>query len=533
MKHIMVDRNSVGRIGGCMEFIKHEIHNCAWKVKNTMQFTIDDTINVPDSLMDMERLILVKGNVVIEDTEAMTDRFQVKGNLHYQILYSGDKEGNAFDSLVGKVPFVEYINADGTKEGDYIEVHAALNDLTVTMLHSRKISLKSLIGLDYQVKENEDFQAITEIENAVNTEVLDGTISMMSLQMQKKELLQIREQVEIPSNKPNIYQVIWKSVSVSGIMIKPADGYLMVSGNLKIFLIYTAEDENMPIQYFTMEIPFEQRVDEDQCSADMISGSFLGLDQSHITVIADESGEDRLLDIMADFTLEVKLYGDETLQLVQDAYSSDKELTPLWREFNIQHLLVRNCAKAKIAEVVDMPKQQSILQICNVEGSVSIDDTERTARGILVEGVVGTQITYLSKNDGASIASATFDIPFSYEIEVDGMKDDITYSIVPFFDQIVAMLLNESQIEIKAEISLEVLAFSNEAARAVLDIEETLIDMEKKNSLPGLIGYIVKPEDTLWSVAKKYYTTVERIKQMNDLENDRIKSGDKLVILKE
>lgn len=516
-----------------MELIKREIRNCAWKVKNTMQFTIDDTINVPDSLMDMERLILVKGNVVVEDTEAMTDRFQVKGSLHYQILYCADKDGNAFDSLVGKVPFVEYINADGTKEGDYIEVHASLNDLTVTMLHSRKISLKSLVGLDYQVKENETFDAVTNIENASEIELLSGSIAMMSLQHQNKEEMQIREQVEIPANKPNIYQVIWKSVSMSGVQVKPADGYMMVSGNLKIFLIYTAEDENMPIQYFTMEIPFEHRMQEAHSVEEMISGSILGLNQYHITVIPDENGEDRLLDIVADFALEVKLYGEETLQLVKDAYSPHMEMYPKWREFNIQHLLVRNCAKTKITDVVDMPKNQSILQICNVEGSVSIDDTERTSKGIMVEGVVGTQITYLSKNDGGSLASATFDIPFSYEIEVDGMREDITYSIVPFFDQITAMLLNENQMEIKAEISLEVLAFSNELARAVLEVDVTPMDEQKKKSLPGMIGYIVKPQDTLWSVAKKYYTTVDCVRQMNDLEKEDVQPGDKLVIVKE
>jgi hypothetical protein len=498
-----------------------------------MQFTIDDTINIPDSLMDMERLILVKGNVVIEDTEAMTDRFQVKGSLNYQILYCADKEGSVFDSLVGKVPFVEYINADGTKEGDYIEVHASLNDLTVTMLHSRKISLKSLVSLDYQVKENESFQAVTGIENAAGTEVLGGNISMMSLQLQKKEMLQVREQVEIPANKPNIYQVIWKSVSVSRIQIRPVDGYMLVSGNLNVFLIYTAEDENMPIQYFTMEIPFEQRVPEDISTEDMISGSFLALNQYHITVVQDESGEDRLLDIVADFTLEMKLYGDESLQLVMDAYSPDVELNPQWREFNVQHLLVRNCAKAKISDVVDMPKQQSVLQICNVEGSVSIDETQRTARGIMVEGVIGTQITYLSKTDGGSLASVTFDIPFSHEIEVDGMKEDITYSIVPFFDQIAAMLLNENQMEIKAEISLEVLAFSNEKSKAVLNVEMSQIDMDRKKDMPSVIGYVVKPEDTLWGVAKKYYTTIDCIRQINGLENDSIHVGDRLLIVKE
>lgn len=516
-----------------MEFIKREIRNYTWKVKNAMQFTIDDTINVPENLLDMERLVLVKGNVVIDETQAMVDRFQIKGNLNYQILYSADKEGDAFDSLSGKVPFVEYINADGTGETDYIEVHASLNDLTVTMLHSRKISLKALIGIDYQVKENENFEAITDIEDREGTEVLNGSLSMMSLQLQKQETMQVEEQVEIPANKPNIYQVIWKSMAVTRIQIKPADGYLMASGNLSVFLVYTAEEEGMPLQYFTMEVPFEQKIEEPDSSEDMISGSFLSLDQYHITVVPDENGEDRLIDIAAEFRVEIKLYGNEEMQLVRDAYSTDVEINPEWKNFSVQHLLIRNCAKTKVSDTVTMPKQQPVLQICNVEGSVSIDETERSPKGILVEGVVGTQITYLNKEEDGALCSVTFDIPFSYEIEVAGMKEEVTYSIVPFLDQITAMQLSESQIEIKAEVSLEVLAFTNEQARAVLSMEVKPINMERKKSLPGVIGYIVKKDDTLWSIAKNYYTTVNRIKEMNELDSDVIGAGDKLVILKE
>lgn len=516
-----------------MEFIKREIRNYTWKVKNAMQFTIDDTINVPENLLDMERLVLVKGNVVIDEMQTMVDRFQIKGNLNYQILYSGSKDENVFDSLNGKVPFVEYINADGTGENDYIEVHASLNDLTVTMLHSRKISLKALIGIDYQVKENENFDAITDIEDRGETEVLNGSLSMMSLQLQKQETAQVEEQVEIPANKPNIYQVIWKSIAVTRIQIKPADGYLMASGNLSVFLVYTAEEEGMPLQYFTMEVPFEQKIEESTSSEDMISGSFLSLDQYHITVVPDENGEDRLIDLAAEFTIEIKLYGNEEMQLVRDAYSTEMEINPECKKFAVQHLLVRNCAKTKVSDTVTMPKHQSVLQICNVEGSVSIDETERSPKGILVEGVVGTQITYLNKEENGALSSITFDIPFSYEIEVPGMKEEVTYSIVPFLDQINAMQLSESQMEIKAEVSLEVLAFTNEEARAVLSMEVVPINMERKKSLPGVIGYIVKKEDTLWSIAKNYYTTVKRIKEINDLDSDMIGVGDKLVLLKE
>lgn len=307
----------------------------------------------------------------------------------------------------------------------------------------------------------------------------------------------------------------------------------MASGTLNVFLIYTAEEESMPIQYFTMEVPFEQKIEEEISNEDMISGSFLTLNQYHISVVPDENGEDRLIDIAAEFMVELKLYGNEEMQLVRDAYSKDMEISPKWRNFTIQHLLLRNCAKTKVSETITMPKQQSILQICNVEGSVSIEETERTAKGILVEGVLGIQITYMNKEENGALSSATFDVPFSYEIELAGMREDITYSIVPLIEQITAMQLNATQVEMKAEVSLEVLAFTNEQARAVLDMEIAPINQERKKSLPGIIGYIVKKDDTLWSIAKNYYTTVDRLKQINELENDVVSVGKRLVILKE
>lgn len=516
-----------------MEFNKKEIENYVWKTKNIMQFTIDDAINIPENLLDVERLVLVKGNVVVEETQAMVDRFLVKGMLHYQILYSGNKESSVFDSLDGKVPFVEYINADGTKETDYIEVHACLNDLTVTMLHSRKINLKALIGLDYQVKERERFEAVCEVSGEDGTEILSRQYSMMCMKLQEVKKTEVSETVEIPANKPDIYQVIWKSLSVTGIQMKSADGYVMASGTLNLFLIYTAEDEEMPIQYFTVEVPFEQRIEAPMANEDMISGSVLSLDQYHITVMQDERGHDRIIELTAAFTAELKLYGAEELQLVRDAYSTQVEITPQYRNFVLQHLLIRNCAKTKVSDVLTMPKQQTVLQICNVEGSVSIDETQSTAKGILVEGVVGTQITYMNKEEGGMLSSVNFDIPFSYEIEVPGMGEGVAYSIMPFLDQIQAMQMGENEIEVKAEVSLEVLAFTNERARAVLDLQVQPVDQKRKRELPSVTGYVVKKEDTLWSIAKNYYTTIDKIKAYNELETDTLEPGERLVILKD
>lgn len=516
-----------------MEFVKEAIENDTWKAKNTMQFTIDDAINIPENLLDMERLILVKGNVAIDETKAMTDRFQVKGTLYFQILYGADKEGNLFEQLSGKVPFVEYVNADNTKEMDSIEVRTGLNDLTITMLHSRKVSVKALIGLDYQVKEREHFEAVCQVTGEDSVEILSENYSMMCLKMQKTEKMQVTEAIDIPANKPDIYQVVWKSMAVTGVQMKPEDGCVNVTGMLNVFLIYRAEEDGMPIQYFTLEVPFEQRIQAEDVNGDMISGSFLTLEQYHITVVSDDKGHDRLLQLEAAFTLELKMYGKEQLQLVKDAYSTQMEIVPDYRDFTLQHLLVRNCAKTRISDTMTMSKQQTILQICNVEGSVSVEDTQATAKGIMVEGVVGTQITYLNRAENGKVSSINVDIPFSYEIEVPGMGEGVSYSIMPFLDSITAIRMGDDKMEVKGEVSLEVLAFTNEQARAVTDITVHPVDKEKKWKMPGITGYIVKQNDTLWSIAKAYYTTVNQLQKLNELETDEIRAGERLIILKE
>ena len=47
-----------------------------------------------------------------------------------------------------------------------------------------------------------------------------------------------------------------------------------------------------------------------------------------------------------------------------------------------------------------------------------------------------------------------------------------------------------------------------------------------------MIGYTVKPEDTLWSIAKNYFTTVEKLKELNHLKTDEVSPGEKLLIMK-
>ena len=66
------------------------------------------------------------------------------------------------------------------------------------------------------------------------------------------------------------------------------------------------------------------------------------------------------------------------------------------------------------------------------------------------------------------------------------------------------------------------------------DVMDSLgrLDQEKIRNMPGITVYIMKPGDTLWNIAKKFYTTVEEIIQMNNLDGDEVSSGTPLLLVK-
>ena len=43
----------------------------------------------------------------------------------------------------------------------------------------------------------------------------------------------------------------------------------------------------------------------------------------------------------------------------------------------------------------------------------------------------------------------------------------------------------------------------------------------------------MKQGDDLWSLAKRYYTTMDGIMELNELSSKELKEGDKLLIFKE
>ena len=126
-----------------MDLIKKQIHMNQWKGNVTTQITLDDDFIVPDTMDDMEQVMLHTGEVQIESLKNQGDKAAVKGRLEFQVLYR--KERGGLQTLGGTIPFEETVNTPGLEEKDYIGLTWMLEDLNAVMIHSRSWACRRLL----------------------------------------------------------------------------------------------------------------------------------------------------------------------------------------------------------------------------------------------------------------------------------------------------------------------------------------------------------------------------------------------------
>lgn len=139
---------------------------------------------------------------------------------------------------------------------------------------------------------------------------------------------------------------------------------------------------------------------------------------------------------------------------------------------------------------------------------------------------------YIVSDDEMPFYSMETMIPFTHLIEAPGISQDCTYHLRADLEQLSTTMIDSDEIEVKIIINLNALVLKGIKTGIIRGIEERELDREKLSSMPGIVGYQVQPGDTLWDIAKKFYTTIDTITQLNHLEDREIRPRDTLILMK-
>lgn len=516
-----------------MELIKKNLHQVCTKSEAETQITFDEDFNVPDTKPDVGRMIQKKGEISISDIQVSEGRAKLAGTLDFHLLYVSDGPSGKIYSLDGSLVLDEGINLDGVNAGDKICLRWEMEDLSIHMINSRKLGVRALVTFRAYVEELQDIQIPMEPKEPEGISVKREEIPVLELAVHKRDNLRIKKELTLASNKPNIHTVLWKDIQVRGLDIRVTDKKLDIRGELFVFVLYAGDDEDHPLQYLEQALPWQQEMECGGCTADMIPNIEVVMQQSGLEIAPDADGEERVLQLDAVLELDMKLYKESTCSVLEDVYTPGKKFALFTENRNLESLLVKNFSKCRVNDRVTVPEPSGkILQICHSEGKIKIDSSRITEEGIRVEGIVELRVLYIIGDDEMPFYAMETAVPFAHVVEAPGIDSRCRYHLRSDIEQLSTTMLDSSDIEVKIVINLNAIVMREHAMEIVTEIQEEPLDMEEVRSMPGIVCYLVQEGDTLWDIAKRFFTTVDEICALNDLKGGQVRPMDSLLLVK-
>lgn len=512
-----------------MELIKKNIHLDRIKCRASSQITLEDDRNVPDQKPDMERILFKRGRVEIDEWKTSEDHVTVKGRLQFSILYM--TEDGYVSRMDGEIPFDEQIYMEGIGNGDTVEIQTELEDLKIEMINSRKLSLHALLSLSLCAPELYEEELATELYHEGAVETKKSLLSLTEVAIVKKDIVRLKQEMEMPQSYPNIFEILWEDAEPAGITFEAMDGEIRMQGELRVFLLYEGEGDEKNLHCFEKVIPFQEMLECQGCREGMIPEISCQVSHNEIEVRADFDGEDRVACLELAFDLDMKLYEQEQIETLTDVYGIENDVQVIRGQGSFNRELIRAFGKTKLAEQVKLPAgEEGIVEICHADGTVRVEETQYTENAAIIVGTLFLTVLYQGGEE--RLFSFSTELPFSYELEAANVTQACCHRLTAALEQLAVTRLAADELDVKAVLSFALTAICSSQEEVIKEVTASEGDAADRKAMPGIVVHIARANEELWGLGKKYYVPLQRLRELNHLSSDTLKEGEKILIVR-
>ena len=516
-----------------MDLIRKNIHIDRMKCRAGTQVTLEDDINIADVRPDVYQLVEEQGEIVIEELRAAQDHVHIKGKLRFCVLYLSDDDVRRPSSMEGSLPFEEQVYMEGVVPTDGVVVKKELEDLSVGIINSRKLSVQALISFGLSVEELYDEEAAVELTGQEPVEVKRKVIDLAGLVIRKKDIFRVREEIVIPTGHPNIFEILWETCELADVQFRLMEGRIAVQGQIRIFFLYEGEGEGRPASWYEHAFPFSGLLDCQGLREQMTGDITCSVGHKEIEVKEDADGEERVVRLELVLDLDMKIYEEEQTEILSDVYGVTKEIDVVTGTARLKQLRMKNTGRARLSgrfRVAEgMPKMQ---QICHSACAVQLAEVRIVKEGLRVTGAALVKNLYASQDTEFPFSSCEGTVPFSYILEIPGICDTDTWRLETSVSELSVVMADGEEADVKVTVVFSGIVFAPYEEPMIREIRVSEPDPEMLEALPGIVAYIAGENDSLWEIGKKYHVPISRIREINALAEDEVRPGEKLLIVK-
>lgn len=501
--------------------------------KETTQILIEEDILVPDIKPDLANIVSIEGKTKIVDKDIANGKLKCTGKMNLKILYV-PVENRADYPLVPMDAVVDFRNELDYLISDKSDVEISVNveHMDYSIINERKLKVKAVANITtkYYQLSNMDFVSKSDNEDI---QFLKKQIKYTDIIERKKATIDINEELNIKEDMPEIGQILNWDINIYENQKQIINDRAVINATVQYNILYLSDEIEPTPVLFRDTSEFTQFIDIQNVEGNVDSKVDFILNYSNITLKQDIEENVTLLEANIDIQTDLEITKLKEKEILIDAYHPKKQIELEKDKIDCKMICGKGAAEIPIREIVTLPDMKvDAAKIVNVTAKVIETNSYVENDKDIVEGVLIATILYQSTEENKNIMGIKEEIPFRHAIEIQGLSEDYEMERDMTIRKIDFELMNSKQIEINSDVYMKSVAYCKET-HDVLTKVLTLDEVVSIEADPSIIVYVINKDDNLWKIAKKYRTTIEEIKIINNIEDEQeIKSGEKLILLK-
>lgn len=507
-----------------MELIKENIRVNETVAGAAMQKMVEGDVIVPDAKPDILKVLQVDAVSCITEKDVSNERVSIRGRVDLKVLYLPDSETDIIKSILTSFEFDEDITNKRIDVSDSAAISCSVERVDFNVTNSRKLKLKVLVGFDYEIIRVKPIEIAVdcdeEMEIKRRTAVVRNNIGVEDYPFL------VRDRIVVPSGQASICELLKTDYEIKDTEYRCMSGKVMVKGSVGICLLYT--DNNGKIEFCEGEFPFTEVFEMDEADEDTTCDIDYQIDEGNVTVEEDTDGDMREVAISMTLTAQVKAGNDIEIDMIEDCFAPFKSTSIESERLILEETVSRPSSQNTIRDIAEIPsKSPDIASVYNVVTKPHISNVLVENGRLICEGKIEACILYLSENADNPVYSVKKDIPFSYSMECNAEGENLIPQIKAEIKHTGYNLNAAGEVEIRCILNINANVIRKRETEVI-----TSVDAEEKNGTreSRIVVYFVRKGDTLWEVAKRYGVPCEAICEFNELADDRLKDGTRLLI---
>lgn len=512
-----------------------QVTNISEKPKTVI--TIEEDILVPDTKPDLREILLIDGSALLSSREIdrinkTDDYIGLSGEVELKTLYVPENRQAAGPVIAvqTRVPFKERWHTD-IAPGATLIMDCRAEKIEYMVINERKYRVK--ISLSIAARECIDRKVdIFEGLSGEDLQMLKERAEITSISLRKKDTLTISENLEI-KEEGNFESILKQDISVAENYKQITAEKIVINGFIYVNLLYTVTGESTcdSIRQAQERVEFTQFIPIKQ-QAEGVGSICFDSSGLRVKLVQDEE-QGEVFRLEGEIITFAELYTVTERDIIVDGYHREKDFICDFTEERSRVPVATSTGEASVREIISPDAAYGeVEKILYTTGEI-VDSESRGEQGkVITEGTLQAKMICVSlrNEEEPQIFSIRQGVPFRVVTTVPQMTGGEIISAKTQVRDIWAEKINGKQLEFNATVMVGA-EIMREVAFKVLT-NPAFEESTSKETMAPMVVYVAGKDDTLWSIAKKFKTSADSVSKLNELEDEGIVQGQKLLIIR-